>query len=80
MSTYQMSDFKVKGIACRPGGRAASKPAVKAVSPKGEEVYWVGASGDFYDLRGTDFKALSENMVSVTSLSTGMMRKNLWRK
>ena len=62
--------------ACRPGGRAASKPAVKAVSPKGEEVYWVGASGDFYDIgEGTDFKALSENMVSVTSLSTGMYEK-----
>ena len=62
--------------------RAASQPAVKAVSPKGEEVYWVGASGDFYDIgEGTDFKALSENMVSVTSLSTGMYeRKNLWRK
>ena len=55
------------------GGRAASKPAVKAVSPKGEEVFWVGASGDFYDFgEGTDFMALSENMVSVTSLSTGM--------
>ena len=65
---------EVKGVVtCRPGGRAASKPAVKAVSPKGEEVYWVGASGDFYDIgEGTDFKALSENMVSVTSLSTCM--------
>ena len=65
---------EVKGIvSCRPGGRAASKPAVKAVSPKGEEVFWVGASGDFYDYgEGTDFMALSENMVSVTSLSTGM--------
>ena len=42
---------EVRGIvSCRPGGRAASKPAVKAVSPKGEEVYWVGASGDFYDI------------------------------
>ena len=41
---------EVKGIvSCRPGEGAASKPAVKAVSPKGEEVYWVGASGDFYD-------------------------------
>ena len=67
---------EVKGIAsCRPGGRAASKPAVKAVSPKGEEVYWVGASGDFYDVgEGTDFKALSENVVSITNLSTGMYR------
>ena len=67
----------VRGIvSCRPGGRAASKPAVKAVSPKGEGVYWVGASGDFYDVgEGTDFKALSENMVSVTSLSTGMYEK-----
>ncbi|MDA9689344.1 5'/3'-nucleotidase SurE [Betaproteobacteria bacterium] len=65
---------EIKGIvSCRPGGRAASKPAVKAVSPKGEEVYWVGASGDFYDVgEGTDFKALSENMVSITRLSTGM--------
>ena len=68
---------EIRGIvSCRPGGRAASKPAVKAVSPKGEEVYWVGASGDFYDVgEGTDFKALSENMVSVTSLSTGMYEK-----
>ena len=67
---------EVKGIAyCRPGGRAASKPAVKAVSPKGEEVYWVGASGDFYDVGdGTDFKALSQNMVSITNLSTGMYK------
>ena len=68
---------EIRGIvSCRPGGRAASQPAVKAVSPKGEEVYWVGASGDFYDVgEGTDFKALSENMVSVTSLSTRMYEK-----
>ena len=68
---------EVKGIVyCRPGRREASKPAVKASSPKGEEVYWVGASGDFYDVgEGTDFKALSENMVSVTSLSTGMYKE-----
>ena len=68
---------EIRGIvSCRPGGRAASQPAVKAVSPKGEEVYWVGASGDFYDVgEGTDFNALSENMVSVTSLSTRMYEK-----
>ncbi len=67
---------EVKGIVlCRPGSRAASKPAVEAVSPKGEKVYWVGASGDFFDVgEGTDYKALAENMVSITELSTGMYK------
>ena len=73
---------EVQGIAlCRPGSRAASKPAVETLSPKGEKVYWVGASGDFFDTReGTDYNALKENMVSITSLSTGMYQSKSGEK
>ena len=42
-------------------------------SPKGEKVFWVGSSGDFYDVgRETDHGVLKENFASVSSLTTGM--------
>ena len=42
---------------------------VKAVSPRGETVYWVGAAGGAQDAgEGTDFFAVASRRVSVTPL------------
>jgi 5'-nucleotidase len=51
------------------GKRHKAEPVVKALSPRGEMVYWVGAAGGAQDAGpGTDFHALANGQVSVTPL------------
>ena len=53
----------------RLGKRHKAEPAVKAVNPRGETVYWIGAAGGAADAGpGTDFYATEHNRVSVTPL------------
>ena len=53
----------------RLGRRHKAEPVVKALTPRGETVYWVGAAGQARDDgEGTDFAALRANQVSVTPL------------
>ncbi len=56
-------------LVTRLGKRHKAEPVVKASSPRGETVYWVGAAGAAQDAgEGTDFHAVKHNFVSVTPL------------
>jgi 5'-nucleotidase len=53
----------------RLGKRHKAEPSVKALNPRGETVYWIGAAGGAADAGpGTDFFATERNLVSVTPL------------
>lgn len=53
----------------RLGKRHKAEPVIKALSPNGETVYWVGAAGRAQDAgEGTDFNALQHQRVSLTPL------------
>ena len=53
----------------RLGKRHKAEPVIKAQSPTGETVYWVGAAGTAQDAgEGTDFHALANRCVSLTPL------------
>jgi 5'-nucleotidase len=61
---------QVRGIVCtRLGKRHPSEPVIRAQSPRGETIYWVGPSGLAKDAgEGTDFHATANGYVSVTPL------------
>jgi len=53
----------------RLGKRHKAEPVIKAVTPRNQTVYWIGAAGGAQDAGpGTDFHALESNQVSVTPL------------
>ena len=53
----------------RLGKRHKAEAVVKAVTPRGETVYWVGAAGGEQDAGpGTDFHTVAAGRVSVTPL------------
>ena len=53
----------------RLGKRHKAEPVVRATTPRGETVYWVGAAGAAADAgEGTDFHAVSQSNVSLTPL------------
>ncbi|MDB5810606.1 MAG: 5/3-nucleotidase SurE [Betaproteobacteria bacterium] len=53
----------------RLGKRHKAEPVVKATTPRGGTVYWVGAAGGAQDAgEGTDFHALKRGVVSITPL------------
>jgi 5'-nucleotidase len=53
----------------RLGKRHKAEPVVRATSPRGETIYWIGAAGAAQDAGpGTDFFAVASNRVSVTPL------------
>jgi len=53
----------------RLGKRHKAEPVIKAQTPSGETVYWVGPAGRAQDAgEGTDFNALSLQRVSLTPL------------
>jgi 5'-nucleotidase len=59
----------------RLGKRHKAEPVVKAVNPRGEPIYWVGAAGSAQDAgEGTDFYAVSQRRVSVTPLQVDLTR------
>jgi 5'-nucleotidase len=61
---------KLRGMeVTRLGKRHKAEPVVKAATPRGETVYWVGAAGGAQDAgEGTDFNAVARSMVSLTPL------------
>jgi 5'-nucleotidase len=53
----------------RLGKRHKAEPVVKASTPRGDTVYWVGAAGAAQDAgEGTDFNAVARGIVSITPL------------
>ena len=61
---------QLQGIAVtRLGKRHKAEPVVKASTPHGETVYWVGAAGKAQDAgEGTDFHVVAQQRVSLTPL------------
>ena len=64
----------LKGVQItRLGKRHKAEPVVKAESPRGETLYWVGAAGAAQDAGvGTDFHAVAQGWVSVTPLQVDL--------
>ena len=59
----------------RLGKRHKAEPVVKATSPRGETIYWVGAAGSAQDAgEGTDFNAVARSVVSITPLQMDLTR------
>jgi 5'-nucleotidase len=59
----------------RLGKRHKAEPVLKAATPRGETVYWVGAAGAAQDSgEGTDFHAVSAGIVSITPLQMDLTR------
>ena len=67
---------QLQGVrATRLGKRHKAEPVVRAVTPRGETVYWVGAAGSAQDAgEGTDFHAVAAHCVSVTPLQVDLTR------
>jgi 5'-nucleotidase len=59
----------------RLGQRHKAEPVVRAVDPRGRDIYWVGAAGPEQDAGpGTDFHAVRNNYVAVTPLQIDLTR------
>ena len=59
----------------RLGKRHKAEDVVKAVNPRNQVVYWVGAAGPAQDAGpGTDFHAIAQNRISVTPLQVDLTR------
>jgi 5'-nucleotidase len=67
---------ELRGIqSTRLGQRHKAEPIIKAIDPRGREIYWVGAAGPEQDAGpGTDFYAVRQNLVSVTPLQIDLTR------
>jgi 5'-nucleotidase len=53
----------------RLGKRHKAEPVIKAVTPRNQTVYWIGAAGGAQDAGpGTDFHAVDSSRVSITPL------------
>jgi 5'-nucleotidase len=64
----------LRGIAVtRLGKRHPSEPVIRAQSPRGDTIYWVGPSGLAKDAgEGTDFHAVANGYVSLTPLQVDL--------
>jgi 5'-nucleotidase len=71
-----LPDGQLKGLrVTRLGNRHRSKPIVKALDPRGRDVYWVGNAGAGQDAGpGTDFHAVAAGYASVTPLQIDLTR------
>jgi len=57
----------------RCGNRHKAEPVMKALDPRGREVYWVGPAGGEADAGlGTDFHAIASNKISITPIKVNM--------
>ncbi|HEU4618035.1 MAG TPA: 5'/3'-nucleotidase SurE [Gammaproteobacteria bacterium] len=53
----------------RLGYRHKSEPVIKALDPKNQPIYWIGAAGSEQDAGpGTDFHAIANGRVSITPM------------
>lgn len=64
--------------ATRLGKRHPSQPVIRQISPHGEPIYWIGASGEASDAsEGTDFHAVEHGAVSITPLQLDLTHRQL---
>jgi 5'-nucleotidase len=51
---------------------------VEKTDPHGHQYYWIGGNQtEFYDLKGSDCKVISQNKVSITPLKTDLTHRSL---
>ncbi len=61
--------------ATRLGHRHKAEPVVKALDPRGRQIYWVGPAGPEQDAGpGTDFHAVNHGYVSVSPIHVDLTR------
>ncbi len=59
----------------RLGKRHKAEDTVRAINPRNQVVYWVGAAGSAQDAGpGTDFHAVTQNRISLTPLQVDLTR------
>jgi len=59
----------------RLGHRHRAEPAIKAMDPRGREMYWIGPAGAEQDAGpGTDFDAVRRKFISVTPIHVDLTR------
>jgi 5'-nucleotidase len=62
--------------ATRLGRRHQAEPVIRALDPRGREIFWIGAPGACRDAgEGTDFHATAQGQVSVTPLQVDLTHK-----
>ncbi|HEU4373605.1 MAG TPA: 5'/3'-nucleotidase SurE [Telluria sp.] len=65
-----------KVCATRLGRRHQAEPVIRALDPRGREIFWIGPPGATRDAgEGTDFYATAQGMVSVTPLQVDLTHK-----
>ncbi len=65
-----------KVSATRLGRRHQAEPVIRALDPRGREIFWIGPPGATKDAgEGTDFYATAQGMVSVTPLQVDLTHK-----
>lgn len=71
-----LPEGQLRGVkVTRLGSRHRAKPIVKAMDPRGRDVYWVGIAGAGQDAGpGTDFHAVAEGYASITPLQVDLTR------
>jgi len=70
---------EIKGMqTTRLGKRHKAEAVIKTKSPRGDEIYWIGAAGAAADAGpGTDFHAVENGWVSVTPLQMDLTNYGL---
>ena len=62
--------------ATRLGRRHQAEPVIRALDPRGREIFWIGPPGATKDAgAGTDFHATAHGLVSVTPLQVDLTHK-----
>ena len=65
-----------KVTATRLGRRHQAEPVIRALDPRGREIFWIGPPGATRDAgEGTDFHATAQGLVSVTPLQVDLTHK-----
>lgn len=62
---------------CRLGRRHAAERVIAQQNPRGETMYWIGASGGVADAtEGTDFHAVSQGHIAATPLQVDLTHRD----
>lgn len=63
-------------VATRLGRRHQAEPVIKALDPRGREIFWIGPPGACKDAgEGTDFHAVAQGRVSMTPLQIDLTHR-----
>ncbi len=66
-----------KVVATRLGRRHQAEPVIKALDPRGKEIFWIGPPGATRDAgEGTDFHACAQGWTSMTPLQIDLTHKS----